>query len=233
MRVLIVEDDRDIRDAVEGELRARGFAVDAVADLDDAGFSLDINDYDCCVLDRSLPGGDAIELVRSRRQNGDAVPVIFLTARDAVAERVAGFEAGGDDYLVKPFAMAELVARVTALCRRSTETAPASVTVGDIVVDRAKAEVTRADVLVPLTAKERAILVLLASRLGAVVSRTDLVEHCWDEQCDPMSNTVDVHIASLRRKLGKPGPIRTVPKEGYLLEDPESVLPDQAPPVDG
>jgi DNA-binding response OmpR family regulator len=222
VRVLIVEDDRDIRDALEGELRAHGFAVDAVGDLDEADFSLDINEYDCCVVDRTLPGGDAIELVRGRRQGGDAVPVIFLTARDAVEERVAGFEAGGDDYLVKPFAMTELVARVTALCRRSGDTALATVSVGDLVIDRARAEVTRAGVLVPLTAKERAILVLLASRLGVVVTRTDLVEHCWDEQCDPMSNTVDVHIASLRRKLGKPGPIRTVPKAGYLLEEPGS-----------
>lgn len=220
MRVLIVEDDPDIRGAVEGELRVRGFAVDVADDLPDAEFAMDINSYDCCVLDRGLPSGDAVELVQSRRADGDVTPVLFLTARDAVLERVAGFEAGGDDYLVKPFAMAELVARVTALCRRSADTAPSQVRLGDLVIDRSRAEVTRADVLVPLTAKERSILVLLASRAGAVVSRTELVEHCWDEHFDPMSNTVDVHMASLRRKLGAPNPIRTVPKAGYVLEDP-------------
>ena len=219
MRVLIVEDDPDIREAVEAELRVAGFAVDAVADLPDAEFSLDVNSYDCCVLDRGLPSGDAVDFLAGRRSDGDSVPVLFLTARSSVSDRVAGFTSGGDDYLVKPFAMAELVARVSALCRRSNDTAPAIVKVSDIVIDRAKAEVTRAGVLVPLTAKERAILTLLASKMGSVVPRTDLVEHCWDENFDPMSNTVDVHIASLRRKLGKPVPIRTVPKEGYVLED--------------
>ena len=223
MRVLLVEDDRDIRDAVEGELRARGFAVDAVGDLDDAEFNLDVNAYDCCVFDRGLPSGDAVEVVATRRRDGDTVPVLFLTARDTVADRVDGFEAGGDDYLVKPFAMAELVARVTALCRRSGDTAPATVAVADIVIDRSRAEVRRAGVLVPLTAKERSILVLLASRVDCVESRADLVEHCWDENFDPMSNTVDVHIASLRRKLGAPSPIRTVPKAGYVLEEPSGV----------
>ena len=218
VRVLIVEDDPDIRAAVEDELRARGFAVDAVVDLPDAEFALDINDYDCCVLDRGLPSGDALGLLGERRRQGDSTPVLLLTARDSVFDRVAGFEAGGDDYLIKPFAMEELAARVTALCRRSADTGPASVAVGDLVVDRARAEVTRGGVLVPLTAKERSILVLLASRVGRVVSRADLVEHCWDEMFDPMSNTVDVHIASLRRKLGKPSPIRTVPKAGYVLE---------------
>ncbi|MCP3935774.1 MAG: response regulator transcription factor [Actinomycetia bacterium] len=217
---MVVEDDIAIREAVEGELRASGFAVDAVDDIDDAVFSLDVNDYDCCVFDRTLPGGDAVDLVSQRRSTGDSVPVLFLTARDSVQDRVAGFEAGGDDYLVKPFAMAELVARVTALCRRSRETAPSMVHVADIVIDRSRAEVTRAGVLVPLTTKERAVLDLLASRAGSVVSRTDLIEHCWDENYDPMSNTVDVHIAGLRRKLGKPSPIRTVPKVGYVLEEP-------------
>ena len=135
MRVLIVEDDPDIREAVEAELRVAGFAVDAVADLPDAEFSLDVNSYDCCVLDRGLPSGDAVDFLASRRGDGDSVPVLFLTARSSVSDRVAGFASGGDDYLVKPFAMAELVARVTALCRRSNDTAPAIVTVGDIVID--------------------------------------------------------------------------------------------------
>jgi two-component system, OmpR family, copper resistance phosphate regulon response regulator CusR len=218
VRVLIVEDDPDIRVAVRDELRVRGFAVDAVDDLPGAEFNLDVNDYDCCVLDRALPSGDAFDLLSKRRRDGDTVPTLFLTASDEVADRVAGFEAGADDYLVKPFALEELVARVTALCRRRSGATPSVVTVGDVMIDLARAEVTRAGVLVPLTAKERSILELLATNFDRVVSRSELVERCWDDSFDPMSNTVDVHMASLRRKLGQPGPIRTVPKEGYVLD---------------
>ncbi|MFQ5556735.1 MAG: response regulator transcription factor [Acidimicrobiales bacterium] len=218
MRILIVEDDADIRRAVEGELRAQGFAVDSAADLPDAEVALDVNEYDCCVLDRMLPSGDAFDLLAARRRDGDTVPTLFLTASDGVDDRLAGFAVGADDYLVKPFALQELVARVRALCRRRLDMAESTVVIGDLVIDRARAEVHRGGVLLPLTAKERCLLVLLASRRDRVVSRTELTEHCWDDAHDPMSNTVDVHIASLRRKLGTPGPIRTVPKEGYILE---------------
>ena len=218
MRILVIEDDGDIRDAVERGLRAAGFAVDTVADLPDARLASGVNDYDTVIADRVLPGGDALELVAELRAAGDATPVLFLTARDAVADRVDGFEVGGDDYLVKPFALEELVARVRSLCRRRDRRAPVTVVVGDLEIDRARAEVRRNGVLLPLTIKERCVLGFLADNAGMIVARTDLIEHCWDEVHDPMSNVVDAHVASLRRKLGRPNPIRTVRGTGFVLD---------------
>jgi DNA-binding response OmpR family regulator len=215
MRLLVVEDDPELRGALERRLRNSGFAVDAVADLPDADLALSVNAYDCLVLDRAVPSGDALGLVAQARAAGVDVPALFLTARDSVADRVAGFEAGGDDYLVKPFAMAELVARVRRLCRRSPDTGPSVVTVGDLAIDHARAQVRRDGVLLTLTAKEFAVLWHLATRPGVVVSRSELIESCWDEATDPMSNTVDVHVGALRRKLGDPPLIHTVRARGY------------------
>ena len=226
MRILVIEDDGDIRDAVERGLRAAGFAVDTVADLPDSRFAGEVNDYDTVVADRVLPGGDALELVAELRAGGDTTPVLFLTSRDAVADRVDGFEVGGDDYLVKPFALEELVARVRSLCRRRDRRVPVIVVVGDLEIDRARAEVRRNGVLLPLTIKERCVLSFLADNAGMIVARTDLIEHCWDEVHDPMSNVVDAHVASLRRKLGRPNPIRTVRGTGFVLEVAD--IPDTA-----
>lgn len=220
VRILVIEDDGDIREAVGRSLRAAGFAVDTVADLADARLARDVNEYDTVIADRVVPGGDALELVAELRAGGDTTPVLFLTARDAVADRVDGFEAGGDDYLVKPFALEELVARVRSLCRRRDRRAPVTVVVGDLEIDRARAEVRRNGVLLPLTTKERCVLGFLADNAGAIVARTDLIEHCWDEVHDPMSNVVDAHVASLRRKLGQPNPIRTVRGAGFVLDVP-------------
>ena len=218
MRILVVEDDPDIRRSVEAGLTTVGFAVDTAEALVDADIQLSVNDYDCLVLDRMIPGGDTLELLRTRRGEGDVTPALFLTARDAVEDRVDGFEAGGDDYLVKPFALDELVVRVRALCRRRDTAAPTTITIGDLVIDRAKAEVRRSDVLLPLTAKESGILEQLVTHVDTVVSRSHLIEHCWDDAHDPMSNVVDVHVSSLRRKLGDPSPIRTVRGQGFILE---------------
>lgn len=220
MRILVIEDDDDIRDGVERGLRAAGFAVDTVADLPAARLASDVNDYDTVVADRTLPGGDALELVAELRAGGHTTPVLFLTARDAVADRVDGFEVGGDDYLVKPFALEELVARVRSLCRRRDRRAPVTVVVGDLEIDRGRAEVRRRGVLLPLTTKEGCVLGFLADNAGLIVSRTDLIEHCWDEVHDPMSNVVDAHVASLRRKLGRPSPIRTIRGTGFVLDVP-------------
>lgn len=219
MRVLIVEDDAELSGALERRLRGSGFAVDTAADLPEAETAIAINQYDCLVLDRAVPSGDTIDLVRALRTTGSTTPALFLTAKDAVSERVDGFEAGGDDYLVKPFAMEELIVRVRRLCRRSVDETPAILTVADLEVDQARAEVRRNGVLLTLTAKELAVLVELASRPGIVVSRTHMIETCWDEMTDPMSNTVDVHIASLRRKLGDPVLIDTVRGSGYRMVD--------------
>jgi DNA-binding response OmpR family regulator len=218
VRILVIEDDGDIREAVERGLRAAGFAVDTVADLPGARLASNVNDYDTVIADRLLPGGDALELVAELRAGGDTTPVLFLTARDAVADRVDGFAVGGDDYLVKPFALEELVARVRSLCRRRDRLSPVTVVVGDLEIDRARAEVRRDGVLLPLTAKERCVLGFLADNAGEIVARSDLIEHCWDEVHDPMSNVVDAHVASLRRKLGRPNPIRTVRGAGFLLD---------------
>ena len=218
MRLLLLEDDVELQGIVERRLRASGFAVDTTTVLDEARQALAVNDYDCVVLDRSVPGGDALRLVEELRAEGDAVPALFLTAKDAVRDRVEGFEAGGNDYLVKPFAMAELVARVRNLCRIAAEAAPAVLRVGDLEFDQARAAVRRSGVLLPLTPKELCLLAQLARRPGTVVSRSELTESCWDELTDPLSNTVDVHVASLRRKLGSPPLISTVRGAGYLLE---------------
>jgi DNA-binding response OmpR family regulator len=220
MRVLIVEDDRELRGALERRIRGSGFAVDAAGDIADAEMAIDVNRYDCLVLDRAVPGGDTIDLVRQLRSTGSPTPVLFLTAKDSVSARVDGFEAGGDDYLVKPFAMDELIARVRRLCRRSADETPVLLRVGDLTVDQARATVRRDDVLLPLTAKEFAVLVEFASRPDTVVTRSHLIDTCWDEMTDPMSNTVDVHVASLRRKLGDPPMIHTVRGIGYRMSPP-------------
>lgn len=218
MRILVIEDDPDIRASVESALRNDGFAVDWADDLTEAELLLGINSYDTVVADRMLPSGDSTSVIAALRAEGGHVPVLFLTARDSVEDRVEGFEVGGDDYLVKPFAMAELIARVRSLCRRT----PGPVTlpilhVGELAIDRARAEVRRSGVLLPLTGKERCILTQLASSPDTPISRSHLIEHCWDEHHDPMSNVVDAHIASLRRKLGQPTPIETVRGVGFSL----------------
>lgn len=217
MRVMVVEDDDDLRLAVTVELRANGLSVAAVTDLAAADGTLADADHDCVVFDRMLPDGDAIYYVQRRRKQGWAVPVLFLTARDAVADRVAGFEHGGDDYLVKPFAMAEMTARVLALCRRSDPERPSVLRHGDLQVDCARREVTRAGVLLTVGDKEYAVLEYLMTRPDDTVRRTDLIEHCWDSSTDPMSNVVDVVVRRLRVKLGDPGLIHTVRGVGYRL----------------
>lgn len=220
MRVLVVEDEAAIRTAVGRRLRAVGLAVDEADDLQTASECLAANAYDCLVLDRMLPAGDALPFLSQQRQRGLKTPALFLTARDGIEDRVAGFEGGGDDYLTKPFALEELVARVRSLCRRAEAVRPALLRVADLELDSARREVRRSGVLLPLTAREHCVLERLLLAAGAVVGRGALIEHCWDELHDPLSNVVDVHIASLRRKLGEPDVIRTVRGAGYILDAP-------------
>jgi DNA-binding response OmpR family regulator len=201
-------------------LRGAGLAVDHAADLPGADEALAVNSYDCAVFDRMLPAGDSVGYVRARRATGWTLPVLFLTARDTVEDRVAGFEHGGDDYLVKPFAVAELIARVRGLARRNGVIRPSVLRCADLVVDVARHQVRRGGVLLTLTAKEFAVLAVLAGRPGDVVSRTDLIEQCWDELTEPMSNVVDVLIGQLRRKLGEPSVLHTVRGVGYRLGEP-------------
>lgn len=215
-RVLVVEDDDDLRFAVSAELGATGAAVAAAADLASADAHLRQTRFDCVVFDRMLPDGDALDYVQHRRRQGWTVPVLFLTARDAIADRVAGFAAGADDYLVKPFSVAEMAARVRTLCRRA-DGRPSVLRHADLEVDCARRAVQRAGVLLTLSDKEFAVLEYLALRPEHVVSRTDLIEHCWDAAADPMSNVVDAVIKRLRRKLGQPELIHAVRGRGYRL----------------
>lgn len=219
MRVLVVEDDEDLRTAVSAALRSAALAVDAAADIATADESLFVNTYDCVVFDRMLPDGDAINYVRARRQDGWAVPVLFLTARDSLADRVDGFEHGGDDYLIKPFAVPELKARVLSLCRRSGVGRPSVLRYADLEVDTGRREVRRGGVLLTLTAKEFAVLEYLIARPDQAVGRDELIENCWDAMADPMSNVVDVTIRRLRTKLREPELITTVRGRGYRLTE--------------
>ncbi|WP_238017841.1 response regulator transcription factor [Dactylosporangium sp. AC04546] len=217
MRVLITEDDDGLRLALEVALRGAGFAVDAAEDLPVAEEALFVNSYDCAIFDRMLPAGDALRYVHGRRRQGWQVPVLFLTARDSQADRIDGLRLGGDDYLVKPFAMAELLARVRSLCRRATVGRPTVLRCADVELDGGRHRVTRAGVLLTLTRKEFLVLERLMTAPGEPVSRHQLISYAWDEMADPASNVLDVVIAQLRRKLRDPPLIRTVRGTGYLI----------------
>ncbi|WP_107654338.1 response regulator transcription factor [Nocardia suismassiliense] len=217
MRVLVVEDDEGLGNEVAAGLRSAGFAVDLAHHLADADLKISINTYDVLIVDRGLPDGDGLQLVAVQRAAGQRVPVLMLTARDGLADRIAGFEHGADDYLVKPFAMPELAARVRALSRRREHPAPARLVLGDIDIDLPRRRVQRAGILRSLTPKEFAVLELLATRAGNVVSRSELIECCWDEMAEPASNVVDAVIAQLRRKLGPPQVIETVRGTGFMI----------------
>ncbi|WP_424184560.1 response regulator transcription factor [Actinokineospora sp. G85] len=216
VRVLLVEDEEDLRIAVAAELGAAGFDVVLAADLATADAALRAGPFACAVFDRMLPDGDAIDYVQRGRQRGWHTPVLFLTGRDSVADRLAGFAHGGDDYLVKPFSVAEMTARVHILCRRAGAR-PSILRVADLEVDCSRRAVRRGGVLLVLSDKEFAVLEYLATRPGLAVTRTELIEHCWDAEADPMSNVVDAVVKRLRRKLRGPELIHTVRGHGYRL----------------
>ncbi|MFF1918600.1 winged helix-turn-helix domain-containing protein [Streptomyces sp. NPDC058239] len=222
MRILVLEDDPELGPAIAAGLREAGFAVDFAVDLADADFKLAVNSYDCLVADRMLPDGDALTLLAAQRKAGSMLPVLLLTALDAVSDRVAGFEHGADDYLVKPFASAELTARVRSLCRRGQPARLPVLRVGDVELDVPRRRVLRTGVLLTLTAKEFAVLEVLLLRAGEVVTRAELIERCWDEMSEPLSNVVDVLISQLRRRLGSPEVIATVRGIGYRIADPDT-----------
>ena len=202
--------------AVVRYLRRAGYAVDGVTTLAEAWERLAVNQYDTLVLDRSVPDGDALDVVRQIRADGATAPVLLLTALGTVGDRVDGLSAGADDYLVKPFAAEELVARVHALMRRRTPWVEPTLTLGDLVVEPGTMSATRAGRDLGLTAKEFAVLRYLVTERGRIVSRSELIEHCWDERVEPLSNVVDVKVAGLRRKLGEPALVHTVRGAGYL-----------------
>lgn len=230
MRILLVEDDSRIARFVSQALREQAYAVDASADGEDALYKASVNDYDAVILDVMIPGRDGFEVCRELRSTGSAVPVIMLTARDAVPDRVAGLDSGADDYLTKPFEVAELLARLRALLRRGRAVRPALVAVADLRIDTRAHAVTRAGRKLELTAKEYALLEYLARERGRVLTRSEIAEHVWDENFDPLSNLIDVNINRLRRKVddGFASPlIHTRRGEGYMLAAPEDLRGDE------
>jgi two-component system copper resistance phosphate regulon response regulator CusR len=226
MRILLVEDDSRIARFVSQALREQAYAVDATADGDDALYKASVNDYDAVILDLMIQGRDGFEVCRELRASGSSVPVIMLTARDAVPDRVAGLDSGADDYLTKPFEVAELLARLRALLRRGSAVRPALVAAADLSIDTRAHVVTRAGRKIELTAKEYALLEYLARERGRVLTRSEIAEHVWDEAFDPFSNLIDVNINRLRRKIddGFAVPlIHTRRGEGYMLAAPEDL----------
>ncbi|MFC4858570.1 response regulator transcription factor [Actinophytocola glycyrrhizae] len=217
MRILIVEDEEPLADAIARGLRREGMAVDVALDGDEGHEKASVTRYDVVVLDRDLPGMSGDELCREIVASGALTRVIMLTASGSVADRVEGLSLGADDYLAKPFAFDELVARVRALARRSTPVTPPVLRAGDVELDPARRTVTRAGTQVELTRKEFGVLEVLLAASGSVVSSEELLERVWDEHADPFTTTVRVTVMTLRKKLGEPGIIDTVVGSGYRV----------------
>ncbi|HEY8479082.1 MAG TPA: response regulator transcription factor [Spirillospora sp.] len=234
MRVLVVEDEEDLAEALRYGLVRADYAVDVAYDVEEATRKLYASAYDLMILDLALPDGDGFDLCRDIRdgrfdgESGSDLRILMLTARDRLADRVRGLDEGADDYLVKPFAFPELLARVRALLRRDSGGGSAVWTFGDLRLDTARHEAFRRDRPLRLTPKEFAVLRYLMSRPGQVVSTEELLEHVWDENADPFTNTVRVTIGTLRRKLAEPDGeqvIETVVRHGYRLRDLGSPAP--------
>lgn len=217
MRLLLAEDDPDLAQSLRRSLVAAGYAVDLATDGEEAAFLGETEPYDVVVLDLGLPRLDGVAVLRRWRAGGVPAPVLILTARDGWSEKVAGFDAGGDDYLTKPFNTAELLARLRALLRRSAGRASASLVCGDLVLDPGAARVTLAGEPVRLTSLEYRLLHYLLMHAGRVVSRTELIEHLYDQDFDRDSNTMEVIIGRVRRKIG-PERIMTQRGLGYRLQ---------------
>ena len=217
VRILIVEDEEPLADAIARGLRREGMAVDVALDGDEGHEKATVTRYDVVVLDRDLPGMSGDELCREIVASGALTRVIMLTASGSVADRVEGLSLGADDYLAKPFAFDELVARVRALARRSTPVTPPVLRAGDVELDPARRTVTRAGGQVELTRKEFGVLEVLLAASGSVVSSEELLERVWDEHADPFTTTVRVTVMTLRKKLGEPGIIDTVVGSGYRV----------------
>lgn len=219
MRILLVEDDETLGGAVRDQIAADGHAVDWMRRLTDAEDGVRAAAYDLILLDLMLPDGRGIDFLRRRRAAGDATPVIVITARDRISDRIEGLNAGADDYLVKPFDLSELSARIAAVARRYAGNPNPLVTAGDLEIDLAARAVYRAGRAVDLTAKEWAIFEALVQRPGAILSKAQLEERLYAFDADVESNTIEVHVSRLRKKLGH-GVIETARGLGYRLGRP-------------
>lgn len=220
MRILLVEDEPSAARILAKGLREHGYAVDISADGVNAGYKASVNEYDLLILDVMLPGRDGLRLCSELRATGAEMPILMLTARDTIEDRIAGLDSGADDYLTKPFDYRELLARVRALLRRGPTKHLDAIEVGDLRIDLQMRRVTRGDASVRLTAKEYALLEYLARRSGELATRAEISEHVWDETFDPFSNLIEVYVQRLRHKIDAGHALKLIHTrrgEGYLL----------------
>jgi two-component system copper resistance phosphate regulon response regulator CusR len=221
IRILLIEDENEIADFLVRGLREEGFTVERAADGDEGWHYLKAGPWDVVLLDWWLPGPDGLTLVRRLRLADRTTPVLFLTARDAISDRVRGLDNGADDYLCKPFAFEELLARIRVMARRRGGTHGTTLVHKDVKIDLATHRAERAGKRLDLTAKEYALLVFFLRHPSEVLSRTRIYEHVWDERYDGMSNTLEVHVMELRKKLEAHGPrlVHTLRNRGYFFGD--------------
>jgi two-component system copper resistance phosphate regulon response regulator CusR len=220
MRLLLVEDDSRIARFIAKGLREQSYAIDVVGSGEQALYQAAINTYDLVILDVMIPAPDGFAVCRELRKSGHRMPILMLTARDAVEDRIAGLDGGADDYLTKPFEFRELLARLRALIRRTGSLQAAQLVVADLIVDTVGQNVSRRGQAISLTAKEYALVEFLARNAGRVVGRAEIAEHVWDEEFDPFSNLIEVYVNRIRRKVdsgfGKPL-LHTRRGAGYVL----------------
>ena len=223
MRILLVEDDVRVASFIRRGLREERYTVDIAKDGEDALFLAQTGEYDLIVLDVLLPKRSGLDVLKTLRAEHNATPILMLTARDELSDKVKGLDAGADDYLTKPFRFDELLARIRALLRRRGDIVPTVLTAGDLELDALHHRVTRGKQALDLTNREYALLEFLLRHTNQVVSRTALAEHVWEHDFDPLSNVIDVHIARLRRKIDDGFRIKllhTLRGSGYVLQDP-------------
>jgi heavy metal response regulator len=222
MRVLIIEDEKKIADFIKRGLKEEGYLADVAYDGEEGHFLVSTNEYDLLILDLMLPKIDGISLCRRLRQENVFVPIIMLTAKDSVKDKVSGLDSGADDYLTKPFAFEELLARIRAVLRKGETKTPTKIQVADLTLDLLSHKVTRDDREITLTTKEYALLEYLMRNAGTVVTRTMIAEHVWDINFDTLTNVIDVYINYLRNKVdsrSKKKLIYTIRGRGYLLKE--------------
>jgi two-component system copper resistance phosphate regulon response regulator CusR len=232
MRVLLVEDDAQLAQSLARGLREHAFATDVVGDGEAAIYQASIAPYDAIVLDVLLPKRSGFDVCRELRRRGNAARILMLTSRDTLEDRVYGLDLGADDYLVKPFAFEELLARIRALLRRVAGVLPQTLRVGDLEIDTAARTARRGSRAIPLTTKEFTLLEYLARNAGRVIGRAEISDHVWDDNYDPASNLIEVYIRRLRRKIdeGEPAPlIHTRRGAGYMLGVPAAAALEYAP----
>ena len=232
VRILLAEDERQLRGAIARGLREHSYAIDEVEDCDQVLYRTAITTYDAVILDILMPGGDGMEVCRVLRRRGYQVPILMLTARDALEDKISGLDAGADDYLTKPFEFGELLARLRALLRRRGEVVPANLVVGNLVVDTARHTARRGARAISLTTKEYAFLEYLARHSGRIVSRAELSAHVWDDNHNPFSNLIDVYASRLRRKIngeGETALLTTHRGVGHMLSDPPMEIEPPTP----